>query len=216
MKRYINYTLLGITVLVLLFACKGNKQENDATPHKAEFVAEEGGFQFLPAATTVRWTAYKTSDKLPVKGTFKLDSTAFTGRSGASPLAAVDGAQFNIPASAIFSGNPERDAILRDFFFGLMDKTVSLTGTFSIDKSDHTSGILAVTMNSESHDVPVRVTLAGDTVRINGVLDLNNWHVSKALASLNEHCKLQHTGPDGKSKTWSEVAIEAETVVRAH
>ena len=39
-------------------------------------------------------------------------------------------------------------------------------------------------------------------------MDVNNWNAGKALASLNEVCKLLHTGADGISKTWSEVTLD--------
>ena len=219
MKRSIFLTIVGLAALITFNSCNGSKSNNEAAQRKGASAAGEGAFVFQPAATTVRWTAYKTSDKLPVKGIFKLDSasanSAFTPHKGASLLAAVDGAGFNIPASAIFSGNSERDGILKKFFFGLMDNTVTLKGTFVLDQSDKTRGTLDITMNNESNKVPVFVAVSGDTVRISGVLNINDWHTAKALASLNEHCKAKHTGPDGVSKTWPEVTIEAETIVQS-
>jgi hypothetical protein len=40
-------------------------------------------------------------------------------------------------------------------------------------------------------------------------MDLKNWNALEALASLNKACEALHTGPDGVSKTWEDVAINA-------
>jgi hypothetical protein len=38
-------------------------------------------------------------------------------------------------------------------------------------------------------------------------MDITNWNPLDALASLNKVCEILHTGRDGVSKTWSDVAL---------
>ena len=44
-------------------------------------------------------------------------------------------------------------------------------------------------------------------------MDLETWQSQTAIASLNVVCNDKHKGPDGVSKTWSEVAINAQIKV---
>ena len=39
------------------------------------------------------------------------------------------------------------------------------------------------------------------------------WDALEALASLNEACKVLHTGADGVSKTWEDVAITGSVLL---
>ncbi|HHM02143.1 MAG TPA: YceI family protein [Caldithrix abyssi] len=214
MMRRLTGLLTGAVILALFFtAC----QTKSADQKKAEFV-EEGPWQVHPSATTINWTAYKTSDKVPVKGTFKADTSSCSAYATKTPgaqsaLGAVDGVEFRIPVADIFSGNEERDGILKKFFFGLMAKTMDLKGSIHLDDEAKKSGHVSLTMNGETHDFPVTFAVAGDTISLNGTINLEQWNIVEAMNSLNEHCKLKHTGDDGVSKTWSVVDISAVTVV---
>ncbi len=213
MKRLTGFIVSALFMALLFNAC----QTKSSDQKKAEFVAE-GPWQVEPAATTINWTAYKTSAKVPVKGTFKADSNSCSAYATKTPgaktaLGAVNGLEFRIPVADIFSGNEERDGILKKFFFGLMAKTMDLSGTIHLDDQAKKTGRVSLTMNSESHDFPVTFTVSGNTVRMNGTINLEQWNIVEAMNSLNEHCKLKHTGDDGVSKTWSVVDISAVTVV---
>ena len=41
-------------------------------------------------------------------------------------------------------------------------------------------------------------------------MDLKTWQTEKALESIHQACLVLHTGPDGVSKTWDEVGINAK------
>ena len=51
-------------------------------------------------------------------------------------------------------------------------------------------------------------------VTIDAVMDLDSWNAQNALISINKACKALHTGPDGVTKTWSEVKIEIATYLK--
>jgi hypothetical protein len=46
-----------------------------------------------------------------------------------------------------------------------------------------------------------------------GVMNLENWDALAAVASINKACEALHTGKDGISKTWSEVAVHADVLL---
>ena len=44
-------------------------------------------------------------------------------------------------------------------------------------------------------------------------MNLENWDGLAAVASINKACEALHTGADGVSKTWSEVAVHADVLL---
>ncbi len=205
-------------ILLLAFLAFSCKSQKSAQKSSSEAAGATTAYSVQKGQTTIKWTAYKKTDKTPVHGTFKADGAdapALVKKSApaATALGAVNGLEFNVPVMEIFSGNEERDNILRKFFFGLMKNTVQLSGTVHVDATDNSKGSVDLNMNGEQHSFPVTFSVKGDTVNLKGTMDMNNWHIVAAMKSLNDHCKLQHTGADGKSITWSVVDLDVRTVL---
>jgi len=161
---------------------------------------------------TINWTGYKTTSKIPVKGEFK---TVEISNSKKAPTAieALNGTKFSIPVSSIFSGDETRDTKLKALFFGVMDATVSLTGTVNLMEDG--KGNVDLSMNGVSKEVPVTYTIKDQLIEFTGTLDiLNDFKAKTALESISKACEILHTGPDGISKTWSEVTIGASVSLK--
>ncbi len=62
------------------------------------------------------WTAYKTTEKIGVGGSFT-EITLNDTKTGTSPEAILEGATFSIPVSSLFTDNDDRDSKLKEFFF---------------------------------------------------------------------------------------------------
>ena len=144
--------LLGLVLLGLgTVSCKKEKASNPQEDVK-EKVAQ---YAIDAEASKVVWTAYKTSDKVPVSGTFKkVELSAQTG--AASPKEALNGLEFEIPVSSIFSNDSIRDGKLQKFFFNVMDNTVSLKGKFLL-KED--GDVVEISMNGVQKALPIEVCL---------------------------------------------------------
>ncbi len=202
MKSKLKFLL--ITVLVLSFsACKNTK--NDAVK------TDDTGFTIVDSTATIKWTAYKTSEKLPVSGVFKTIEITKSKQALTAELA-LDSLQFNIPVSSLFSNNPERDGKLVNLFFGVMENTSVLTGTIHLEGDK--MGSLEVLMNGVTKSLPLTFTSAGDTIHFKGVMNLPDWNIGEAFDSLKKACFDLHKGKDGISKTWDDVLIEASIVVK--
>lgn len=188
----------------LLFACGKEKKPTENTEANDVYVIDA-------ANSSVQWTAYKTTDKLPVKGTFKeINITA--SNDGKSSVEAIEGLEFEIPVSSIFTKDTIRDHKINKFFFAVMDNTLSLKGVFSVE--NETQGNLALTMNGMTQDLPFTYETSKDTIMIGTKMDLNVWGAQTAVESLNQVCLELHKGPDGVSKTWDEVAISAKILTK--
>lgn len=206
MKKIGFFTLSML--LVLSLGCKQTKKENT----EQQQVSKELGadtYTLIKDSTKVGFTAYKTTAKVPVKGSFK-NIVISNDHVGSTPLEALNGIAFSIPVSSLFTNDATgiRDPKILKFFFGVMTNTELISGVFhAADKKC----AIDVTLNGTSVNIPLDYTMDTDTsISFKGVLNLEDVNALDALASINKACKDLHTGADGISKTWSEVALEAQ------
>ncbi len=166
-------------------------------------------YSLKTAKNSIDWIAYKTTDKLPVKGKFKKVTITKNGE-GNTAKEAINNTEFSIPVSSLFTADASRDFKLKKYFFGIMDNTKLVSGTLNL--SDDTTGIASITMNGITADLAFTYTIEGKEFKLTSTMHLDNWNAQKAIDSLNIACKELHKATDGISKTWSEVAINITSV----
>jgi hypothetical protein len=207
--KAIKLALLGL-VLIASNNCKETKKENK---EEVKEVSAET-FSLVGDSTKVSFTAYKTTEKLPVGGTFtKINITK--SDSGASALGALNGTTFTIPVSSLFTNDATetRDPKIIEFFFEAMENTTLISGVFKVSDDEKCS--IDVTLNGKTANIPLDSEMTSDnTYLFKGVMNLESWDALAAIASLNKACEALHTGADGISKTWNEVAVQAEVLLK--
>lgn len=199
-----------IALAIGIVSCKNEKKETETTEPE---VVQTEKFVVKPEATSVKWTAYKTTEKIGVNGEFK--TLNFNVKSGNSPQEALNGLKFSIPISGLFTNDATntRDPKIKEAFFGSMLDTEFLKGTINYTPDGKCSASL--TMNGVTHDLPLEVKITEERrVTLSGVMNLKDWNALDALEALNKVCFDLHKGPDGVSKTWEDVAIEVSTYLR--
>jgi polyisoprenoid-binding protein YceI len=196
---------LAFGISFQLTSCKTEKKEEV----KAKKEIKVYPFSLKTAKNTIEWFAYKTTDKTAVKGAFKKITITKNGE-GNTAKEAINGVEFLIPVSSLFTNNESRDYKLKKFFFSVMDNTKLLSGTLHI--SDETNGIASITMNGITANFPFTYRLEGKEFKLDATMNLNNWNAKNAVDSLNEACYELHKGKDGISKTWNEVAINITSI----
>ncbi|MCW2120712.1 hypothetical protein [Flavobacterium sp. 7A] len=204
-----NLKLIAVgMILITAIGCKdAKKTEEKATD---EVTATTGTFTVINDSTKVGFTAYKTTDKVAVGGQFKTITLTET-KEGKTAFEALNGTKFSIPVSSLFTNDASgtRDPKILKFFFGMMKDTDMITGEFKV-AADNTCSI-DVTLNGKTANIPLKDTMNSDTnYAFDGVMNLENWDALGAIASINKACEALHTGKDGVSKTWSEVAVHAD------
>lgn len=202
MKK-ITLLLITIITLTITFSCnetKKKEQEKSAPTQELKIDAEN---------TTIQWTAYKTTDKVPVKGSFAKFSVE-NKLEGNTIEEALNGLKFKIPVNSIVTNDTIRDAKLIKFLFGSMENTAEISGILHITSNSKTAEI---TMNGISQTFPINLTVNDNIATIEATIDLDNWKAQAALEALNIACNELHTGPDGISKTWSDVKIEVNIAI---
>lgn len=199
--------ILFLALALSLTACKNEKKE-EKTDATTDVKTEK--FVVKPEATSVKWTAYKTTEKKGVGGEFKVLN--FENKEGASVEEALNNLEFSIPISSLFTKDEGRDAKIKTFFFGKMLNTELLKGTIKYNGTDYSA---ALTMNGVTKDLPLQVDVTDQRrVTMTGTINLADWDALEALASLNKICYELHKGADGVSKTWEDVALEVSTYLR--
>jgi len=194
--------LLCALLLTQFLACSTEKKEDkNSTKTEKETTA---AYVLNEATNSVQWTAYKTTEKVPVKGKFTQVNIT-SGGEGNSVKDAVNNAEFSIPITSIFTSDSSRDYKIRKFFFGVMENTKLLSGKLVIENDS--LGYADITMNGITDKLPFTYLIDDKKFSMATKMDVLNWNAKSSLDSLNLICKELHKGLDGISKTWSEVAI---------
>tara|TARA_R110002073_G_scaffold14998_1_gene60096 strand:+ start:14384 stop:15001 length:618 start_codon:yes stop_codon:yes gene_type:complete len=201
MKKIILFSLV-LAMSLATISCKKEAKEAKKS--------DSAQFSIEPKTVVINWIGYKTTSKIPVKGEFK-EVTISNIKEAPTAVEAMNGSQFSIPVSSLFSDLEDRDTKLKELFFGVMDATINLTGTVNLN--DDGTGNVNLKMNGVSKEIPVTYTVSDQIVQFEGTLDIvDDFNAQSALESLSKACFDLHKGPDLVSKTWSEVTISA----RAH
>ncbi len=198
-----NTLLILAASSLLAVSCKNETKKTETTPNVVETSQET--YQVSAKGSEVSWTGYKFTEKKGVKGKFKTINVTKAPKAK-TQIEAFNGVEFNIPVSSVFSNNAIRDGKLKELFFGMMDDTEFLSGSFT------TSGeeiILNLKMNGTTKEIPLTYKISDRHIKLNGKLNMLDFGAVKAYESIHKACELLHTGADGVSKTWEEVGIEA-------
>ena len=161
----------------------------------------------LSDSTKVNWTAFKTTSKIAVGGEFS--KINFEDQRGGTISEAFNNLEFSIPISSLFTDDEDRDKKLINSFFNVLLDSKNITGKLHFDSEDMCTAV--INMNGVTKKVRLAYFAAENEINFTGEVNLEDWDASSALESLNKACGELHKGADGKSKTWSEVAIHINT-----
>lgn len=202
MKKNIIYGLFILSA-VALTACSGEtKTEETAEPKKTCFYTYNSG------TTVLEWTAFKFTEKAPVKGTF--NTINITGKEGSDDTKKlIESLEFSIETASVETQNPDRNGKIAELFFGTI-ATPQITGKVK-SLSDNGKATIEIKMNGIKKDVVGEYTLEEGKFTFASTIDVMNWNAGKGIETLNTACKDLHTGTDGKSKLWSEVDLSFTT-----
>ncbi|MFT5723445.1 MAG: polyisoprenoid-binding protein YceI [Bacteroidia bacterium] len=209
--------LIALTFAVVLFtACSNNKSAKESSSEGAstEIVTPQF-YEYQRAFTKLTWTAYKTTAKLGVSGTFNTFEIA-PGVSYGTLTTLMDHLEFTIPVASTNSENEERDGKIVATFFGSMMATENITGLFTSVAGNDSAGTvqIKVKMNDIEHEIEGTYTATGNKVIIKTSLHLGDWKAEPSISALNEVCNDLHKGEDGVSKLWPDVDIVIESSLK--
>jgi hypothetical protein len=160
----------------------------------------------------VEWTAFKTTAKTPVSGTFK--NVQLLGQTSATSLVGlVKKLTVKIDAQSVDTGNPARDQTLTDFFFKRLKSTAIEARIKSLNETNQTL-LLELSLNNQTKLVTGKYAKAdGGLFKASSEIDIFIFGAKDAFSSLHNKCLDLHKGADGQSKTWNEVGLKFEVVI---
>jgi len=202
MKKTILYSVLFLST-ILFSNCKSENKKDTTNDITKEAPKSTAKFSLKTATNDIGWTAYKTTEKIPVNGEFRKVNITANG-DGNTIKEAINKTEFAIPVSSIFTKDSSRDYKIRKFFFSFMDTNL-LSGKLEI--ATDSTGIATIKMNGITDKVPFKYLINDNVFSMKSTLDINNWNAKAAIASLNKVCEELHKGADGVSKTWDEVTL---------
>ena len=156
----------------------------------------------------VDWTAYKTTEKVGVKGEFQ--QFYYVAGKGDSLKDFFSGLVFNINVDSMSTGDVARD---KNILYGFFKKALPdkhLKGFVNSVQGDDQSGQLDIVFgfNKKSQIVPLKYSMKESQLKATGPLHLKKVDLGAALKSLHKVCYELHKGEDGVSKTWDVVDLE--------
>ncbi len=206
MKRtFIYFAFIGFAGLMT--ACKGESKTEEVVEETPEL--EICYYTYAHETSVMGWTAYKTTAKAPVAGSFNEIEVSDMGKSD-DPVKLIESLKFSMNTASVETNDESRNLKVATNFFGKMMETAQITGKVKSLNEDGTA-VIEVMMNGVNVDVEGDYTLEDGKFDFKATIDIASWNALDALASLNEVCKDLHTGDDGVSKTWQEVAISFST-----
>lgn len=188
----INNLLIVLTIIFFLAACSADNEELSLK------------FQLKNANNIVTWTAYKTTDKTAVEGSFKTVNIT-SNSEGNTIKETIEDAKFSIPVADLLASGKEYNII--QFFFGVMADPNTITGQFKI--TNDTNGYIILTMGGVTENLDFTYVINDNNLEIEAIMDLDDWQVEESLTALNNACKFLHAGSDGIVKVWNTVDIKA-------
>jgi hypothetical protein len=156
------------------------------------------------------WTAYKTTDKAAVSGTF--NEYQFASAAPAPTMAdALKGLNMSITPTSVESNNAPRNVTIATKYFGLFANPSSIRGKVLSVNGDDTTGAVTIqiNMNAVSKDLDFSYSVNEDgKLEAMITVDMMDFALDGPWASIHESCKALHTGADGVAKTWTEVMLK--------
>jgi hypothetical protein len=166
-------------------------------------------YSYKPEALKIEWTAYKFTEKKGVTASFpvfKLNAP----ESAPTVQELLTQTSIEIDPQGLESGDEGRNANLKTAFFKKMIGS-KIKGT--IVAFDPAISKIKIEMNGMSRVVPFRMKIDGTKYLAETDIDILDFKMKKPLESLNKVCYDLHKGPDGKSKTWSQVSLSLSTEI---
>lgn len=206
MKKII-YIFASLVLTLSLFSCGGDPEEAKAD----EPAEEQCSYSYNEGSTKLEWTAYKTSGKVPVAGSF--NEIEVISEQGDDPVKVLESISFSIKTASVETNNEERNGKIVEHFFKTIN-TNSIDGKIK-SVGDDGKATIAITMNGVTFDVIGSYTLEGVDFSFTSNIDVSSWNGVSGIEALNKVCKDLHTGEDGVSKLWSEVGLSFSTTLKS-
>jgi polyisoprenoid-binding protein YceI len=202
--------ILALASLVLALGMTSCGDTEEVDPAEGGGEKEICVYSYSEGTTDFEWTSYKTNAKKPVAGTF--NEITVESESSDDPMKVIKSLSFKMNTASVETNDEGRNAKVAEFFFGTIN-TPEITGKVASINEDAGKASISVMMNGISFDVEGDYTFEDGKFSWSSTIDVSSWNGMPGIEALNTECKDLHTGDDGVSKLWSEVALSFSTTL---
>jgi len=160
----------------------------------------------------VKWTAFKTPEKVAVSGSFNDVKFKF-GKPNKNQTveSQLDGATAVIDINKIELNDEGKNETVKTHFFGSFAKKDAIKVTFKevYEGKDKGTILANVRMNGKTAKVPMQYEVTQDKITAKGIIDMSEFALESARANLQKACYELHEG-----FTWSQVEIGFEAPIK--
>lgn len=153
----------------------------------------------------VHWTAFKTTKRIGVSGTFDSISVKCENNSGTIEDI-LKSANIHINTAFVNSNNAIRDPKIVKFFFGNFTFPNEIVA--SVDSLIDNKVSINLKMNGMEKSVLANYVIENNVLNIYTTLMIPDWNAEASLNALNKECEDLHKDEDGISKLWPEVEVK--------
>lgn len=164
-----------------------------------------------PSTAVVKWTGFKTPEKIGVDGEFTSYSISGYHENASNIAEMMTGTEILIDVASTKTGDESRDAKIIEFFFGTMVNTANIEATIiSLQGEENGTAQIEIKMNEVSFTQEMEWIFRSDlsTFILQGIINVPDFGAEAALSKLTEVCFEKHQGV-----TWSDVEVKANVKV---
>jgi hypothetical protein len=205
-------TLVLLVSASIFFGFTSCKSDSTEKREKLEPPTQACFYSYNEGATKFQWTAFKTTEKVGVSGTFnkiKVKSDASD-----DPMVALKSMSFKMKTPSVETNNEGRNEKIVKHFFETINTPVITGKVLSINEKTGECTI-EVVMNSIAVEVPGDYSFVDNTFTFESFVDVASWDALSGITALNTVCKDLHTGADGISQLWPEVQLSFKTKLKS-
>ena len=155
----------------------------------------------------IGWSAFKTPEKVGVKGSFNGASVSIYNKANSLEELLV-GSMAVIDTRFLTTSNSKRDETIFDNFFSFLNPIPMIKASITDVDTKDLILYLNVTMNGKTKNIPMKFKVLNGYFQAIGNIDIKDFALSTALDTLNKACFDLHKGV-----TWSEVEIALEVKI---
>ena len=207
-KTFLMKKIISITSIIALgfafTACKGETEAEAPTSNETEASCF---YSYNEGTTNFEWTAFKTTDKVGVKGGF--NEITVESESFEDPKKVLESITFSMKTSSVETNDESRNGKVAKFFFETIN-TPTIEGKVK-SIGENGKATISVKMNGVEVDIKGDYTLTGSDFSFTSSIDVSAWNAMEGITALNTECNDLHKGKDGVSKLWSEVSLSFTT-----
>ncbi len=158
---------IAMIIPLALISCGSEEENQNEQEVQEEVIIEDCNYTYNAEASSIMWTAFKTTDRVAVGGSF--DSVlVMVPDSNSSVIEALRNASFTVYTESVSTNNPARDLTIKKYFFGTLADDGRLEGAIKIVEGNDVEGggTVKLKINGVTRDIGFKYSVEDNLITI--------------------------------------------------